>query len=115
MMLDELREHFPAGKFMDVLGRLDHKETKPALAAEAELAVLWAISRVAHMEPEPLLPNGRGRPDAASRDLFRSAPSVVEIRALSDDSFSGREAMDHTANVISNFADSLKKGAGRRL
>lgn len=113
-MLDELREYLHAGKFMDVRRRLDHKDTKTALAAEAEISVLWAISGVAHMQPEPILPDGR-KPDAVSKDLFLSAPSVIEVTALSDHSFSGQEAMDRTANVISNFADSLKKGAGRHL
>ena len=113
-MLDELREYLHAGKLMDVRRRLDHKDTKTALAAEAEISVLWAISGVAHMQPEPILPDGR-KPDAVSKDLFLSAPSVIEVTALSDHSFSGQEAMDRTANVISNFADSLKKGAGRHL
>lgn len=102
-------------KSNDLLKRLEHKDTNSALAAEAELSVLWAISRVAHMEPEPELPYSGRRPDAYSDDLFSSGPAVIEIRALSDDSFSGKEAMDRTANIISGFADQLRKGAGEHL
>ena len=76
--------------------------------------MLWAISREAHLEVEPALPDGH-RPDALSNDLFRSRPAVIEVRALSDESFSGKEAMDRTANIIAGHADRLRKGAGKHL
>lgn len=114
-MLSELSQHMLPAKLNEYLSRLDHTNTKTALAAEGELVVLWAISRVAHLVPEPTLPGSRQSPDAASNDLFASGPSVIEVRALSDDSFSGKEAMDRTANIIASYADRLRKGAGRHL
>lgn len=112
-MLTELRGHLDTIKYKSLLRQLDHVDAKEALAAEAELAVLWAISRVAHMEPEPHLPSSTQRPDAKSNDLFHSAPCVVEVTAVSDDSFS--KAMNRTANIMSGFADRIRKGAGRHL
>lgn len=114
-MLTELSGHLAPNKFKDLSVRLEHTDTKSALAAEAELGVLWAIARVAHMVPEPALPGCTSRPEAASDDLFLSGPAIIEVRALSDDSFSGKEAMDRTANIIAGFADQLRKGAGKHL
>lgn len=115
MMMNELSSYLDSKKCNDLSNRLEHKDTDTALAAEAEISVLWAISRVAHMAPEPVLPNTANRPDAESDDLFASGPAVIEVRALSDDSFSGKEAMDRTANIIAGYADRLRKGAGKHL
>ena len=114
-MLDELSRHITATKANDLLARLEHRKTSAALAAEAELSMLWAISRVAHLTIEPTLPGSNRHPDASTNNLLGSASAVVEVRALSDDSFSGNEAMVRTANIITGYADQLCKGAGRHL
>ena len=114
-MMRDLSGHLATAKLNELSSRLDHSDTNTALAAEAELSVLWAISRVAHIVPEPELPRTSRRPDAQSSNLFASGTSVVEIRALSDDSFSGREGMARTANIIAAYADRLRKGAGKHL
>jgi hypothetical protein len=114
LMLAELSSLLDAAKYNDLKASLEHSNTKTALAAEAELAMLWAISRVAHLEPGPTLADGR-KPDGLSNDLFASQPAIVEIRALSDDSFSGKEAMDRTGNIIAGYADRLRKRAGHHL
>lgn len=114
-MLDELSTHMDTQKLNALSKNIEHVNTNTALAAEAELAVLWAVSQVAHMIPEPALPNSNRRPDAKSDNLFLSKPAIIEVRAISDDSFSGKEAMDRTANIISGYADKLRKGAGKHL
>jgi len=119
LMFEELSSFLDDRKRNDLRRRLDHIDTKTALAAEAELSMLWAISRVADMEPEPKLEGGR-RPEAKSNELFASGPSVIEVRALSDHSFSGKEAMDRTANIVSAHVDHIckrgrNKGAGAHL
>jgi hypothetical protein len=91
-MVDDLIADVQSAKINDLLHRLDHENTSVALATEAELSMLWAISRVAHLLVEPKLPNSTRRPDAFSKNLLRSGPAVIEVRALSDDSFSGKEA-----------------------
>lgn len=115
LMLDEISTHIDNAKTNDLLSRLEHINTNAALAAEAELSMLWAISRVANLTVEPKLPNSAHRPDASSDNLFASAGAVIEVRALSDDSFSGKEAMDRTANIIAGYADQLRKGPGQHL
>lgn len=114
-MLDDLSASLDAQKVKDLVGRLENRNTDAALGAEAELSMLWAVSRVADVTVEPDLLGTARRPDALSEKLFQSAPAIVEIRALSDDSFSGKEAMDRTANIIANYADRVSKGAGRQL
>lgn len=114
-MLTEFSGHLTPKKLTDLTSRLEHVNTKTALAAEAELAVVWAISRVAHIVSEPVLPNSTSRPEAGSTDLFRSGPAVIEVRALSDDSFSGKDAMERTANIVAAYADRLRKSAGKNL
>jgi hypothetical protein len=114
-MLTEYSSHLSQNKFNELLSRLESEDTKTALAAEAELSVVWAISRVAHVVSEPVLPHSSRRPEAGSDNLFRSGPAVIEVRAVSDDHFSGKTAMNRTANIIANYADSLRKKAGAHL
>lgn len=54
-MLDDLLGHMDSVKVNELLSRLEHCSADTALAAEAELAMLWAVSRVAHLEVEPAL------------------------------------------------------------
>lgn len=114
-MLDELSSFLDQTKRNTLVNQIELLDTSPALAAEAELSMLWAISKVAQLSAEPILPNSSHRPDAWSDDLFVSGPAVIEVRALSDDNFSGKEAMDRTANVICGYANQLRKKAGEHL
>jgi hypothetical protein len=115
LMLNELSESIGLSKCSELLNLLESVNTIEALAAEAELSILWAVSKVADITVEPALPNSSRRPDAFSKNLFAPSNAVIEIRALSDDNFSGREAMDRTANIIVGFANQIRKGAGDHL
>jgi hypothetical protein len=108
-MLTEISKYTDEDRFSGLCRDINDKNTKKAFGAEAEFAVLWAISRVAHMEPQRALA-GKKTPDAASDDLFLSGPSVVEVTAVSDDGIAGKEAMERAANMISN-----RKSAGGHL
>lgn len=114
-MLLDASAYMDEVKVCDLASRLEDKSTKAALAAEAELAILWAAGRVAHLEVEPHPGGSSRRPDAYSRNLFPSGRAYIEVRALSDDSFSGREAMERTANIICAMADRVRKKAGSHL
>ena len=114
-MLTELSILVPASKANDLIARLEHVDTDAALGAEAELSMLWAISQVAHLVVEPTLPDSNRVPDAWSDNLIGTASAAIEIAALSDDSFSGNNAMKRTANIISSYANSISKDAGRHL
>ena len=114
-MLDELSSHVAAAKANDLVSQLENCNTRQALAAEAELSMLLAISRVAHLTIEPDLPGSNRHPDALTDNLLGSGSAIVEVRAMSDYSFSGKEAMDRTANIITDYANCLRKGAGRHL
>lgn len=113
-MVDELWPLMEASKPNGLLNRINSQSVKDILAAEAELSMLWAISKVAHLKIDPELPNGR-RPDAFSKNLFASAPAVIEITAVSDDHDSGRIAMERTANHISNYANTVTKKTSDHL
>ena len=114
-MLDALSPLMPRTKTNDLLARLESKNAKSALAAEVELGLLWAISHVAHLEIEPTLAGSSSRPDAFSRDLFAGRPAVIEITAISDDTFSGEIQMERAANIIGQFANRERKGAAAHL
>jgi hypothetical protein len=114
-MLDGLAPLLSLAKAKDILRRLEHKNAKDALAAEIELGLLWGINQVAHLEIEPALPGSPARPDAFSRDLFARKQAVIEITAISDDTFSGQADMDRAANIISQFATRVRKGAAANL
>ncbi len=113
-MLDDLGPRLTAGKAKDLLKRVDNrKRTDQVLSAEFELGLLWAIAQVAQLTVEPKLPDAE--PDALSNDLFASGPAIIEITALSDDTFSGKADMDGAANKIAQFADQVRKGASKYL
>ena len=113
-MVDDISQLTTQAKVNDLLSRLESRNTRDAMAAEAELSMVWAISQVADVTVEPVAGNGR-QPDAFSRDLFGSGGAIVEVRALSDDSFSGRKPMVRTANILASTADRIAKRAGSHL
>ena len=112
-MLDDLGPLLTPPKEADLRARLEHRQTGKVLAAEFELGLLWAIGKVAHLTIQPELPGAA--PDAISNDLFRSGPAIIEITALSDDTFSGEKDMNRAANMIAQFADRVRKGASEHL
>lgn len=113
-MLDDLAPLLSMKKANDLLARLEHKKAKDALAAEVELALLWCIQQVADLEIDPELESS-SQPDALSRGLFGSGPAVIEITALSDDTFSGRNDMERAANIVCQFSNSVRKGSAEHL
>jgi hypothetical protein len=113
-MLDDLAPRLTSAKAADLHGRLEHDDTKTALAAEIELALLWGVGQVADLTVEPTLSSGR-RPDLHSSNLFASRPAFVEITAISDDTFSGAEDMDRAANIVVGLVDRVRKGASAHL
>jgi hypothetical protein len=111
-MLDDLAPVMLRSKASDILARLEHKNAKDALAAEVELGLLWSIQQVADLEIDPMLEDSTSRPDASSRKLFGSGPAVIEITAVSDDTFSNKNDMERAANIICQFCNGVRKGSG---
>ena len=114
-MLVDIAPLLTKSKHNEFVSRLLNRDTTTALATEAELAVTWAVSRVATVEIEPAVVGSNRRPEMASRDLFSSAKCLVEVRALSDDSFSGQLPMERTANIVTNFTDRLRAGSSTHI
>ena len=114
-MLDDLAPLMPLAKVNDLLARIEHKSPQDALAGEFELGLLWSIRQVAHIEIEPPPTSGSSCPDAYSNDLFSSRPALIEITALSDDTFSGAADMNRAANIICQFANRVRRGSGEHL
>lgn len=114
-MLHDLGPYLTAAQATDLRARVDHCDASPALAAEFELAILWGIARVANLEIGPELQDCASRPDALSADLFNSGRAVIEITALSDDTFSGQAHMDRAANILAQAANRIRKGAAEHL
>jgi hypothetical protein len=115
-MLDDLAPLLTQPKANDLLARLEHKNARDALAAEVELGLLWSIRQVADLEIDPVLRNSLSRPDALSHKLFGDAgPAVIEITALSDDTFSGENHMERAANIICQFSNKVRRRSGEHL
>jgi hypothetical protein len=113
-MLDDLGPRLTAGKAKDLLKRVDNqKRTDQVLSAEFELGLLWAIAQVAQLTVGPKLPDAE--PDALSDDLFSSGPAIIDITALSDDTFSGEADMNRAADKIAQFAERVRRGASKYL
>lgn len=113
MMLDDLAPCMTKAKAKDLVHRLDHSDPDQAIPHEYELALTWATSKVAHVEIER--PVGAKAPDIYSADFFPDGPAYIEVAAVSDVALSGETVMKRAANIITNFANTLSKRAGRHL
>jgi len=115
-MLDEIAPLLDDEKGGDLLGRLNHrKDVEQVLPAEMELALLWALSGLGHLEVERHWPHGAHRPDAFTRSLVPGRECAIEIAAPNDNALSGEEAMDRIALQISNCASKATRGLGAYL
>lgn len=112
-MLADLSEHLSDEKRRDLIARLDKRKADQALAAEAELGLIWALSKVGDIEVEPRL-NGRV-PEALSRSLFPGKSAVIEVTALSDEGMSGEQEMQRAVELLSIEADRNRKKARNHL
>ena len=114
-MLDEFSPYVDQAKRRAIAKSLESKNSKTALAHEAELAFLWALTKTVKATIEPTFHETTRRPDAFVVDLFPSAPAVIDVRAISDDSFSGKEHMNRSAEIVIHFANSVRRRSGHRL
>jgi hypothetical protein len=112
-MLNELGHYLTQSKATDLLKRIEHENPDQALPGEYELALAWAVSKVAHLEIDR--PFGSRTPDIYSRDLLRAAPLVAEVAAMSDDPLSGETLMRRAANIINGIARQVRKDASEHL
>lgn len=114
-MLDEVAAGLTDKKLNDLLGRLGKKtDARNVIGAEMELALLWAIQRVAHLSVEPLEDEGGNNPDAYSDDLL-GHPAFIEVTAVSDEALSGEDLMRRTAKKIVDEVNRMRRGFGNRL
>ncbi|MZH02320.1 MAG: hypothetical protein F3745_02655 [Nitrospinae bacterium] len=114
-MLDDLKPKIQDGEAKSLLKRLESKKRDQALPAEAELALLWALYKATSINTWPTWPNVACRIEATAEDLFKSQPAAIEITAISDFSFSGKEAMNQVAEKFVSLANSLRKNSGKHL
>lgn len=114
-MLDDIQPKIQAGKAKDLLRRLENKRPEQALPAEAELALLWALDGATSVEIEPEWKGKSCRVEAIAHDLFVNQPAAIEITAISDFSFSGKEAMNQVAEKFVKLANSFRKKSGKHL
>jgi hypothetical protein len=102
-MLDELGPWLEPGKAKDLLKRLENVRPNQALPAEYELAISWAVSKIATLEIDR--PAGGRTPDIYSTDLLRSGPLMADVAALDDFSLSGADTMRRACNILNAEAD----------
>jgi hypothetical protein len=114
-MLGAICPKMDAATADDLVKRLENTDTRSALAAEAELALLWAISSVTDIALHPILASTKKVPEAFCEKLFSSSPAYIEVTAVSDDTFSDRQNMERAANIISQFAKQIRKGSSKHL
>jgi hypothetical protein len=112
-MLNELGPHLTHSKATDLLKRIEHEDPDQSLPGEYELALAWAVSKVAHLEIDR--PCGSRTPDIYSRNLLRWAPLVADVAAMSDNPLSGEALMRRAANIINGIARRVRKDAPAHL
>lgn len=114
-MLMELDPFLEPEKSKDLVRRLNNKRILQALPAEAEIAILWALSKLGDLEIEPYWWGDGHRPEAYTEHLIPGQPAVVEVLAVHDASISGEEDMDRIAFQIGKYADEVRPKSGRYL
>jgi len=112
-MLNELGPHLTHSKATDLLKRIEHQDPDQSLPGEYELALAWAVSKVAHVEIDR--PSGSRTPDIYSRNLLAASPIVAEVAAMSDDPLSGETLMRRAANIMNGVARRVRKVAPEHL
>lgn len=114
-MLDDLSRIIPEDKSSDLLARLENKRVDQALPAEIELALLWSFSKLGEMDVEPEWWGDSRRPDVITEHLVPGTLTAVEIAAATDNSISGKEAMNRIAIQFVDHANATEKGVGQYL
>lgn len=89
-MLNELMPSLEPSKARDILARLEKKKVDQALPAEAELSLLWALSRLGEIDNEPYWWGDQSRPDAYTESLLIGQAAAIEITAINDNRMSGQ-------------------------
>ena len=116
VMMDALAPILSTEKSRDIVQRLNsRKYVDQALPAEFELALLWTLAAIGHLEIEPAWWGDSKRPDAVSDAFVSGRRAVIEIAATNDNAIAGEEVMDAIAQQISAVADRAQKGAGDML
>jgi hypothetical protein len=113
-MLNDLGPSLSDGQANDLWKRLENSDATAALAAEIELGILWALAQITEVNFHPNLHTNK-RPEAYCPNLFRSGAAYIEVTAISDDSFSDKDKMERAANIICQFANTIRSGAGSNL
>lgn len=112
-MLDDLSGIVSAKHF---IGRLNDKRFENALPAEAELALVWGVSRLGPFQSEPVgfSPKGR-RPEGISNSLIPDFETVFDVKALSDRVIPGIVGMRKLSAKLVEAANRIHRGSGQRL
>lgn len=112
-MLDDLIGVAAPAQF---IGRLNDKRFENALPAEAELALVWAASRLGGFESEPKWYSPEGRlPEGISTALFPGHDTVFDVKAVSDRALPGIVGMRTLSAKLVEAANKVCKGTGRNL
>lgn len=98
------------------IGRLNDKRFENALPAEAELALVWAASRLGGFESEPewYSPDGR-LPEGVSTTLFPGYDTAFDVKAVSDRALPGVVGMRTISAKLVEAANKVRKGSGSNL
>ncbi len=114
MMLCEISTEIQQGKLKDLIGKLNSKRPDQVLGAEMELAFSYAFRCRFVTQIEPDWFPGSRNPDLYIEDFF-DTPAIVEITAISDEMLSDENKMRYASQKISQYVNTLKRGAGKRL
>ncbi|WP_158822442.1 hypothetical protein [Granulicella sp. S156] len=112
-MFNELGPWLDLGKAKDLLNRLENVRPNQALPAEYELAITWAVSKIATLEIDKI--SGSRTPDIYSPDLLTTGPMIADVAALDDLSLSGADSMRRACNIINAEADRIVSGSSAYL
>lgn len=112
-MLSDLSRDLKSSHF---IGRLNDKRYENAIPAEAELGLVWAVSKLGEFEPEPDWFSDRGRkPEGISDFIVPNHQTVFDVKAISDRIVPGNIGMKKISRKFMEEANKIKRRSGNSL
>jgi hypothetical protein len=112
--LDEIQGVIGTRNTSKIAKKLDSAKTQEVFANEAELAMIWALSKLGPLHYEPDWWQGARRPDIVTDHLFPGLSCALDVTTLGEGQ-SDEEFMRWQCNLLVSHANKFNRKLGRFL
>jgi hypothetical protein len=112
--LNEVQNTISASDVANLARKLDSRDIRAVLGAEAEIAMLWALLKLGPLEYEPDWWEGSRRPDVVTDLLFPGHACALDITSIGE-AHTDEELMRGQTHRLVVLANQIRKGSANRL